>query len=425
MKPSAASLLSILWAIHVGIFTTALIAQTADTSDSTRFVLKSYGGILYQHFDYGPDQKTGDNGSPSDDRAQMDIPRFVLETKYYFEPDLYLEAEIEFEHGGTGAAFELEFEEFGEFEQEVEKGGEVVLEELYLSKRFAPEIGLRIGHFVLPIGLLNSKHHPTDFFATVRPEAETSTIPTTWHETGAEVYGRFEQFSYRAGIVNGLDATGFSSKFWISGGHQGRFEHVRADNLAYYGRLDFQATEHAALGASFYRGNSTGNRPKEDMEGIDGFVTIGEAHGVWQSERLKARAAFLRGSLQNSDRISAKNSRLSAALEVAKTPVAAAAQFWYAELAYDVLPLIAARSEMQLYPFARYEQFNTMQEVEGNVLADPRFDRNILTLGLNFYFRPNIVLKADYAMRRLGDDRFNDENTVGIALAFTGTFIDL
>ena len=40
-----------------------------------------------------------------------------------------LEAELEFEHGGTGITMEFDkLEEFGEFEMEVEKGGEVIVE---------------------------------------------------------------------------------------------------------------------------------------------------------------------------------------------------------------------------------------------------------------------------------------------------------
>ena len=38
--------------------------------------------------------------------------------------------EIEFEYGGTGNAYELENTENGEYETEVEKGGEVALAQI-------------------------------------------------------------------------------------------------------------------------------------------------------------------------------------------------------------------------------------------------------------------------------------------------------
>ena len=106
---------------------------SAAAQNAPRFILRAYGDVLYSRFDYGPDQKSGPNGSPPDDRALVDLARFVTEMAYFFTPKLYVEAEIEYEHGGTGAAMELEFEEFGEFEVEVEKGGEVRVEALHIT----------------------------------------------------------------------------------------------------------------------------------------------------------------------------------------------------------------------------------------------------------------------------------------------------
>lgn len=139
----------------------------------------------------------------------MDVQRFVLEFTQDLAPDLGFEVEIEFEHGGTGAAMELEYEEFGEFETEVEKGGEVALEQLHLTKPVSPALNVRLGHFVVPVGAVNAHHLPHGYFGTVRPEGETSLVPVVWHETGAEVFGDVGDFRYRLQLVNGLDSTGF------------------------------------------------------------------------------------------------------------------------------------------------------------------------------------------------------------------------
>ena len=101
--------------------------QSANASSSPSFHLEGYGELLYSHFDFGPDQKSGPHGSPPDSRAIIDITRLALELEVELLKDTELEAEVEFEHGGAGAALELEFEEFGEFEQEIEKGGEAVV----------------------------------------------------------------------------------------------------------------------------------------------------------------------------------------------------------------------------------------------------------------------------------------------------------
>lgn len=163
----------------------ALISAPAAAQEK-KFGLGSYGELLYSHYDFGPDQKSGGNGSPADSRAIMDIPRLILEFEYHFQKNLYLETEIEYEHGGNGSTLELEYEELGEFEFESEKGSEIVLEAFHITKSFSPAFNARLGHFILPIGLLNKAHDPNQFFTTIRPESETSTIPTTWHETGVE-----------------------------------------------------------------------------------------------------------------------------------------------------------------------------------------------------------------------------------------------
>jgi hypothetical protein len=94
--------------------------------DEDKIHIRGYGDIIYSHYNFGPDQRSGENGSPADSRAILDLVRFVLELSYAFDPTLQFETEIEFEHGGTGGTMELEYEEFGEYEIEIEKGGEVV-----------------------------------------------------------------------------------------------------------------------------------------------------------------------------------------------------------------------------------------------------------------------------------------------------------
>ncbi len=49
--------------------------------------------------------------------------------------------------------------------------------------------------------------------------------------------------------------------------------------------------------------------------------------------------------------------------------------------------------------------------------------RNVFTVGANYALLPNLLLKADYSMRRLDNDRFNRENTFGVAVAYTGWFL--
>jgi hypothetical protein len=150
--------------------------------------ISSYGEFLYQHFDYGPNQNLPD-GSEPDSRAEMDVRRFNLALTSIFGNGLTFDAEVEFEHGGTGSALELEYDEFGEYEFESEAGGEVQLEQIHLTKVFSPAFALRAGEILVPVGLTNRYHIPIQYFGTIRPESETALIPLTWHEKGVAGVG--------------------------------------------------------------------------------------------------------------------------------------------------------------------------------------------------------------------------------------------
>lgn len=74
--------------------------------------ISSYGVVNYLNRDWDTDEFAKDT---------VDTERFVLELEYYFNDNWKATAEVEYEHGGTGATLELDSqEEFGEFEQEIE-----------------------------------------------------------------------------------------------------------------------------------------------------------------------------------------------------------------------------------------------------------------------------------------------------------------
>ena len=104
------------------IFIGAIFNSAAAIAESNPFSVSGYGVINYSHFDWELDP---------DRRAAIDVERFVIAPKYRINDTIQLESELEFEHGGTGSTMEFDkFEEFGEFEMEIEKGGEVIVEKL-------------------------------------------------------------------------------------------------------------------------------------------------------------------------------------------------------------------------------------------------------------------------------------------------------
>ena len=183
---------------------------TTEYESDWRFRLGGYGEMYASWKDYGLNRWNGSTvGNSKKNHAEVAIPRFVLALDYKLSSKWILGAEIEFESGGVGTAYELETgtgSENGEYEQEFEKGGEVALEQFHITRLIAREFNVRAGHLVLPVGLTNAHHEPVNFFGTTRPEGETTIFPSTWHETDISFFGTvgkgYGTFNYQAMIVH-------------------------------------------------------------------------------------------------------------------------------------------------------------------------------------------------------------------------------
>ena len=401
-------------------------------AESNPFSISGYGVIHYSHFDWELDPGR---------RAAIDVERFVIAPKYRINDTIRLESELEFEHGGTGSTMEFDkFEEFGEFETEIEKGGEVIVEKLAAVFSFQPSFNLRVGHIIVPVGLVSKRHRPQHYFTTTRPEAETHLIPTIWHETGVEIFGSLGSLNYQAQIVNGLDSTGFSSRHWIVRGHQLRFETVNAEAPAFVGRLDYAFNENATLGISGYYGDTAANRPKPDVD-FEAHVGIVSLHGFYEMNAVKVRGLFLWGALENADQLSKVNRTLSNNLNVKRTPIGSSALGWYIEVGYDILSFFRPPNNSAEHPnlnfndiaypfwiseypnkaldvFARYDYYDTMASVEGIIFDNPRWERTTWTFGINYHIHPKMVFKGHYSLRRLATEDKNRENTFSLGFGF-------
>lgn len=101
------------------LWTCSLAAQedTLNQASSQRFAqtsINGYGAMNYYYFNWDTDSLK---------RNSIDNERFIIELRHQWLNKIALNAEIEFEHGGTGAELEFDrFEEFGEFEFDITKG---------------------------------------------------------------------------------------------------------------------------------------------------------------------------------------------------------------------------------------------------------------------------------------------------------------
>jgi uncharacterized coiled-coil protein SlyX len=390
-------------------------AYDAPARRSSGLSWEGYGVVNYQNYDF---YENVQDDQP-DRRARTDLERIVFAPSYDFGNGYSFVAEIEFEHGGTGSSVEFEPEEAGEFETETEHGGEVILEQAYLQLEYKPFLNFRFGEMIVPFGMVNTHHEPTQYFTLERSLAETNLFPSVWHETGIGVLGELGRLRYESQIISALDSSGFSGPFFVAGGTQDQLEFDNADDLAFVARVDYPVALGATLGAAFYIGDSTDNRPRQNLDG-DALVTLYEAHGRYERGPLIVRGQYTAGTIDNSDAITQANLNFfnGDVLGVSRTPVGHMAESWFLETGYDIFSLFSRAPRGRFDIFGRYEVWNTHADTEGNIAAVDRYDRDAGTLGVNYKPQPGIVFKAEYQSLTHQGDTGNEQDIYGLGFGF-------
>jgi hypothetical protein len=331
-----------------------------------------YGEVYYANPDNGDDY--------------ADVYRFITYFGYKFNDWIVLNSEIEFEHGANA-----------------EDGGEVVVEFLYLDFLLSQEVNLRLGHVLVPMGLINLRHEPTLFDTVQRPEVEKYLIPSTWHENGALVYGRFDNanIEYTAGVINALNVNNPNTiepnGSWIRSARLGSSANAPFEP-AFVGRLDYTGINGLMAGASLYYGDGSNlkNDPVNDVSGLK--TTMFDIHATYDNGPFSAYGLYTQTSLDGAEELG------SSAVEKASG--------YYANAAYDISSLVGL--EYKLPVFAQYENYNPVEKtVDG--LNEDTFQTEIVTIGLNFFPADQVVLKADYAMKEVNNV---DTNTFSFGLGF-------
>ena len=406
-----------------------------ETDGYRKFRVGGYGEILASFMGYGTSRFNGTStGNTYERRNSISIPRFVIAGDYRFNKHWNLGAEIEFEAGGVGVETEMEASENGEYETEMELGGEVALEQFHVTYTYNQAFNVRVGHMVLPVGLTNAHHEPILFFGSVRPEGETTILPSTWHETGLSVFGRvgrgYSRLSYAAYVTAGLNADGFGRDHWVADGKQGLFEVDNFTSPAYTVRLEYEGVPGLRLGATYYFCNDvTANADKRYKYSSVGRsqLNIVTADAQYVHRYFTARANIIWGQLENAGKISAVNlSNKSNYHHGAMHRVAQNALAYGVEAGLNMRSLIHCKRMPALYPFARYEYFNPQQQGEVGQTMDARCQVSKWVAGVNWFALPYLVVKADWNTRRIGTQRvfgggrYNRENEFSLAVAYTG-----
>ena len=346
--------------------------------------LGGYGEAIYTNY-------TGHKG---DKRDRFDLARAVLYAGYKFNDWIVLNNEIEFEHASTGEGSE--------------EKGEVSVEFSQLDFFLDPRVNVRAGLMLMPMGFINEMHEPTTFHGTRRPDVERYIIPATWREMGAGLFGEpLPGLQYRVYAVNGLNARKFESG-GIREGRQGGTEAL-AENFAFTGRLDYNPSFAPGLlvGASAYIGEA-GQKDPAIAKNRHATTQLYEGHLQWHYRGLELRALGAWGRIGNAGILSSLN----------KETIGSQNFGWYAEAAYDLMPLILKDSTQYLAPFARYERYDTLARVPTGLADDGSYDRRIYQFGLTYKPIPNISIKADYRNISSSNGQMPHEFNMGVGFIY-------
>lgn len=402
-----------------------------EVTKKSRVSLGGYGEIAYtRNFfsDHVSRYSQPEEHKDDPSHGRFDIPHAVIYLGYDFGKGWTFSTEIEFEHGGTGVAYEKEDEEGGEWEQETEKGGEVELEQFWIQKSFSRALNLRMGHIVVPVGLNNAHHEPLNFFTVYRPEGENTIMPSTWHQTGASLWGYIGKFKYEAQFLAGLNADHFTNTGWVNKGNSSPMEFEIANKYAVALRVDNYSIPGLRLGFSGYYGHSMGNSYPNNSKGVDatygGKVVIGSFDFTYNAHNWLIRGQADYGYLGDAEQLKYLYNRLNN-----KSPYkhsAFVSKNAYAvgiEAGYDIFAHFTKlhKDEQKMYLFGRYEQYNPYaSQTKGTAYNYTEIKR--MAVGINYMPIKQIVIKGEYSHRFLRSV-YNDEPAISIGVAYQGWFL--
>ncbi|WGR90832.1 hypothetical protein MTX20_00470 (plasmid) [Bradyrhizobium sp. ISRA435] len=343
----------------------------------------------------------------------FDAARFVLLPTYAITPNIIFNAEIEFEHAGSG------------FDNDDKLHGTAEIEQVWIDFKIIDQFNVRSpGIDLVPIGYINQHHEPTKFYSVNRPELYNGLIPSTWTVPSSSVYGTItedlkyqvmvstsnEDFGdsfdsrtaaktvplpgtpYAAGI-DGLNGLAFSRP------PLGDFQQLN-NAVAVSGRLDFTPPflpGFAGSVSAYYTPNVTPRGAHDDFGNFLGHSSMAMFDAEFRyrvpDTGLELRGEYVRAQFGHPENLRANNDS-DPTNNVGKT------MYGYSgEVAYHVPLGTILNSEWEAVPFYRY----TYQNLQAGGFAGTDANaptgagqRQYHTAGFALFPSPKVALKATY-----------------------------
>jgi len=307
--------------------------------------------------------------------SQADLHRFVLMVGHSFSDRLKFWSEVEVEHALVEGG---------------EESGEVAVEQAYIDVMVNRRLNVRAGMVLTPIGILNERHEPPTFHGVERTFVDTVIIPTTWRDVGAGVFGELGRgFSYKAYLVPGLDASGFTAEEGLAAGRQ-QGSNADASDPAITGRLEFRRSGLTA-GGSFWYGGSGFGLTRLDIK--PPTVRIGSIDARYRRGRHELRGQW---SVVSIDGAADLNRAIQAQVGIGPN-IASRLLGVYGEAATRISRDSWAH---EVIVFGRYEIFDTQNKMPDGFLPLEQFRRSAVVTGVTYYPDPDVAFKMDFSQER-------------------------
>jgi hypothetical protein len=364
----------------------------------------------YGEIKFGAIQNRAANGAWQNG---FDADRLVLLPTYAITDNIIFNAEIEFEHAGSG------------FDADDKLHGTAEIEQIWIDFKIMDQFNWRApGIDLVPIGYINQHHEPTQFYSVNRPELYNGLIPSTWKAGASSVYGTIaDGLSYQVQVSSSLED--FGDDFGVRtdantvppfpAGYAAGISGIDALAFALPARGDFrQLSDTVAVAAKLdyappfvpgFAGSISGYfSPNVTPRGAyaDTGAPLGRtALGMFDAEfryRIPDTGVELRGeyvyvTFSNPANLRANNDG-DPFNNVGKT------MFGYSgEIAYHLPMGTILNSEWEAVPFYRYTYENL--QTGGYAGTDANLptgqgQRTYHTAGLAVFPSPKVVLKATY-----------------------------
>jgi hypothetical protein len=306
--------------------------------------------------------------------SKLDLYRAILYVGYQFTDDIKFVSEIEWEHGGREST-----------------GGYGIMEQAYLDFRLNNVASLKLGHMIVPVGMVNLYHEPTAFYSVSRPEVEKYIIPSTWHENGAIVHGKINSFDYQVGIMAGLNAEdGTEVRSMRQSGQKSE-----ADDFGLVARVDYNTNVGINVGASIF----TGEAGQDTAALSEVRTTIAEIHAGYNLNNIHINGLYAQSKVSSASAVAIDNN----------STASGKGSGYYVTAAYDVTD--------KWTPFIQYEQYNRFDETFDNTGASTGAGDDVTntTIGINYFPTKNVVLKAAYLKR---DNKGTDDDQIHLGTGY-------